>query len=74
MKLDKLRAYGRTFARVLPRYRTSPADLLHLLVKRPAILVAVGSYEAALLMSGRVDARLKALASLKTSSLTGCPF
>jgi alkylhydroperoxidase family enzyme len=74
MGLDKLRAAGKVFARRLPRYRESPADLLHLLVKRPAILTAVGTYETALLISGRIDSRLKSLAALKTSSLVGCPF
>ncbi len=67
-------AYGRTFARILPHYRETPADLLRLLIKRPAILGAVGTYETALLSSGRVDSRLKALASLKASALIGCPF
>ncbi len=71
MGLDKLRAYSKTFART--RYRRVP-DLLRLLVKRPAILAAVGTYETALLVSGRVDGRLKVLASIKASSLVGCPF
>jgi hypothetical protein len=74
MGFDKLLTYGETFARRLPRYRESPADLLRLLVRRPAILAAVGTYETTLLVSGRVDRRLKALASLKASSLIGCPF
>ena len=74
MILDKLLAYGKTFARRLPRYRESPDDLLRLLVKRPTILAAVGVYESALLISGRVDGRLKSLAMLKASSLVGCPF
>ncbi len=74
MILDKLLAYGKTFARRLPRYRESPDDLLRLLVKRPTILAAVGAYETALLISGRVDGRLKSLAMLKASSLVGCPF
>jgi hypothetical protein len=74
MGFNKLLAYGKTFARRLPRYRESPTDLLRLLAKRPAILTAVGIYETALLISGRVDGRLKALASLKASSLIGCPF
>jgi hypothetical protein len=39
MILNKLRGYGRVFARV--RYREVP-DLLRLLLKRPAILVGVG--------------------------------
>jgi hypothetical protein len=71
---DKLFAYGKTLARILPRYRESPADLPRLLAKTPAILAAVGTYETALLVSGRVDGRLKALASPKASALIGCPF
>jgi len=71
MGLDKLRAYSKAFART--RYRRVP-DLLRLLVKRPAILTAVGTYETALLVSGQVDGRLKVLASIKASSLVGCPF
>ncbi len=74
MIFDKILAYGKTFARILPRYRETPADLLRLLLKRPALLGAVGTYETALMMSGRVDSRLKALASLKSSALVGCPF
>ncbi len=74
MIFDKVLAYGRTFARILPRRREVPADLLRLMVKRPALLGAVGTYETALMVSGRVDSRLKALASLKSSALIGCPF
>jgi hypothetical protein len=74
MGFNKLFAYGKTLLRNLPRYRESPAALPRLLVKRPAILAAVVTYETALLASGRVDGRLKALASLKASSLIGCPF
>jgi hypothetical protein len=43
-------------------------------VKRPTILAAVSTYETALLVSNRIDGRLKALAMLKASSLIGCPF
>ncbi|HVF00856.1 MAG TPA: hypothetical protein VNA27_05880 [Rubrobacteraceae bacterium] len=71
MILNKLRSYGRVFARA--RYREMP-DLLRLLLKRPAILAGVGGYETALLVSGRVEGRLKALAQIKTASLIGCPF
>jgi hypothetical protein len=73
--LEKLLAYGRTLAHIiLPRYRERPADLPRLMAKRPAIMAAVGAYETALLLSDRVDSRLKALASLKASALVGCPF
>lgn len=71
MTFDKLRAYGRVFARV--RNRRVP-DLVRLLAKRPAITAAVGTYEVALLMSSRVDSRLKTLAQIKSASLIGCPF
>jgi hypothetical protein len=71
MLLDKLRAYGKTFARA--RYDEVP-DLFRLLLKRPAILMGVGTYESALLVSGKADSRLKMLATIKTSSLVGCPF
>ena len=71
MPLDKVRAYARVLARA--RSRQVP-DLLRLLVRRPAILTAVSAYETALLVSGRVDSRLKSLASIKSGSLIGCPF
>jgi hypothetical protein len=71
MFLNKLRAYGKTFAR--PRYDEVP-ELFRLLLKRPAILMGVSVYETALLASSKFDSRLKALASIKTGSLVGCPF
>ena len=71
MSLDKLRAYGKIFAST--RYRRV-SDLLRLLLKRPAILMGVSAYETALLASSKTESRLKALASIKTSSLIGCPF
>lgn len=71
MFLDKLRAYGKTFARA--RYDKVPG-FFRLLLKRPAILMAMSTYETALLVSGKVDSRLKALASIKTGALVGCPF
>ncbi len=71
MFLGKLRAYGKAISRT--RHRGIP-DLLRLLAKRPALLAGVGVYEGALLASGRVDSRLKALATIKASALIGCPF
>ena len=67
--LEKLRAY----AKVL-RSAKRPMETLRLLRRRPALLFAVNTYEMALLTSGRVDARLKARAQIKTSALVGCPF
>lgn len=71
MRLRDVLAPLKVFART--RYDRVP-DALRLLLKRPALLAAVGTYETALLASGRVEGRIKALAELKTSSLIGCPF
>ena len=40
----------------------------------PALMAAVSTYETAIILSNRVDSRYKALASIKASSLIGCPF
>ncbi|MCL6436991.1 MAG: hypothetical protein K6T51_00150 [Rubrobacteraceae bacterium] len=71
MRVRNLLAPLKVFVRT--RYGRVP-DLVRLLIQSPAILAAVGIYEGALLFSGRVDGRTKALAGLKTSSLIGCPF
>lgn len=68
--LKRLAAYGP----VLRRAKRNRADLLRYLVRRPAILGAVGAYEAAVMFSNRVDTRVKYLASTRASSLIGCPF
>ena len=68
--LEKVRAYART----LPKARRNRLDLVRYLIRRPAILLAVGAYETAGFVSGRVDFRVKALASVKASSMIGCPF
>jgi hypothetical protein len=60
--------------RVLVRARRNRSDLLRYLVRRPALLAAVGGYESALVLSSRAGTRLKLLAQIKTSSLIGCPF
>lgn len=69
--LANLRAYGRVLSRT--RSRRLP-DLVRLLASRPGIAFGVGSYEAGLMVSGRVDGRLKSLAAIKTGALIGCPF
>jgi hypothetical protein len=56
------------------RQARRPNPVPHLFRRRPALLLAVGAYETALLASGRVESRLKALAQIKTSALVGCPF
>jgi hypothetical protein len=67
---EKLAAYGR----VLPKARRNRTDLVRYVGRRPALLAAIGVYEGALLVSSRVDNRLKALAGLKVSARVGCPF
>ena len=72
--MSKLVAKVSAYARVLPKARRNRLDLVRYLVRRPALLVAVGGYEGAVLLSSRVDNRIKALAFVKTSSLVGCPY
>jgi alkylhydroperoxidase family enzyme len=61
------------FLRVMRR-KKRPMETLRLLRRRPALLLGVNAFETALLASGRVQSRLKALAQIKTSALIGCPF
>jgi hypothetical protein len=61
------------FLRVMRR-KKRPMETLRLLRSRPAILLGVNAFETALLASGRVKGRIKALARVKTSALIGCPF
>lgn len=68
--MAKLRAY----ATVLPRAKRNRTEIARLYLRRPALGLSVGAMEVAELLSGKVDIRLKALASLKTSSRIGCPF
>ena len=69
--IARLQGYRKVLARA--RRRGVPA-LARLLAKQPALLCAVGLFDLAQLATNRVDARLKSLASLKTSSLVGGPF
>lgn len=69
--LQNLRAVRQAFAGA-PRGRVP--DNVRLLLRRPAILLGNGCFEGGLMMSNRLDARLKCLAGLKTSALIGCPF
>ncbi len=63
----------RALLRVLRR-KKRPMETVRLLRQRPALLLGVNAFETALLASGRVEGRIKALASVKTSALIGCPF
>lgn len=68
--LLRLRAY----ARIMRKATRNQTDATKYLVRRPAIMAAVGVYEAAVLFSNRVDVRAKYLAGMRASSLIGCPF
>jgi len=61
------------FLRVMRR-KKRPLKTLRLLRHRPALLIGVNLFETALLASGAAPARPKALATIKTSALIGCPF
>jgi hypothetical protein len=62
------------YARVLPRARRNRNDLTRWMVRRPALLGAIGAYESAVMVSNRLDGRVKAFASLRASMQAGCPF
>ena len=68
--LRRLAAY----ARVLRRAKRNRIDLVKHLVRRPALLGAVGAYEAAVMFSNRANVRVKYLACTRASSLVGCPY
>ena len=66
--LDKLRAYATL------RWRRNHTDLLRWIVRRPALMVAMGTYEGAIIASNRAPDRYKTLADIKAAALVGCPF
>ena len=66
--LAKLRAYSTL------RPRRNYLDFIRYLVRRPALMFAVQTYETAIILSNRVESRYKQLAGMKVASLIGCPF
>jgi alkylhydroperoxidase family enzyme len=60
--------------RVLARARRNRLDLLRALARRPQLLLGTGVYELAIVLSARVDARLKILAELKAAAMVSCEF
>ena len=74
VSIRKVVAKAIAYARVIPRARRNRLDLVKNLIRRPAIGLAVLTYEGAAFMSSSVDHRLKYLASAKVSSRIGCPF
>ncbi len=63
-----------SFGRVFLTARRNRMDLLRWLGRRPQLLTSVAAYEVALATSARVDARLKALAEIKTAALINCEY
>jgi hypothetical protein len=61
------------FMRVMRR-KKRPLETIRLLRRRPPLLFGVNAFEMALMASGRMPVRPKALATIKTSALIGCPF
>jgi hypothetical protein len=59
---------------VLSRAKRNRRDFYRYALRRPQLAAAVGAYEFSLLLENSVDPRVKALASVKASSLAGCPF
>ncbi len=68
---SKLRSYAGVMG---ARDKSRPIEPMALLRKRLALMLGVNTFELAQMASGRVDARLKLLAQIKTSALVGCPF
>lgn len=72
--LGRLARRASAYLKIAPRARRNRTDYVRWLVRRPALFAAVSAYENAVLVSNGVEPRVKYLASLKASSLTGCPF
>jgi alkylhydroperoxidase family enzyme len=73
MKFRLLRRLD-AYRQIMSKPNRNKTDLLRYLVRRPAILAAVSTYETAVLVSNKVDPRVKTLAALRASSVIGCPF
>jgi AhpD family alkylhydroperoxidase len=65
---------ARAYAVIATRARRNRFDLLSRLARRPTIAIGVGTYEAGLFVSSRLDTRTKQLASAKAASMIGCQF
>ncbi len=64
----------RNFAAVFPSGKRNRMDLVSWLLRRPQLAAAVGGYETALVLSGRLDTRLKYLAELKAAAMITCEY
>jgi AhpD family alkylhydroperoxidase len=64
----------RNFGAVLASAKRNRTDMLGWLATRPQMIYAIGVYETALVLSGRMPARLKYLAELKAAAMVTCEF
>ncbi len=64
----------RHYVAALGKAKRNRSDLGGWLVRRPQVLVGTGVYETMLLLSNRLDPRLKELAELKTAGVVNCEF
>jgi hypothetical protein len=71
---DRASAIAQDFYRKAERAIGSVPEPLRVTAHSEAILQAYMGYERFLARAGRVEARLKSLANLKTAALVGCPF
>ena len=71
-----MRLLKRLFAytRIMRKANRNQMDAMKYIARRPAIAAAIGTYEVAVMVSNKVDVRVKYLACVRTSSLIGCPF
>ncbi|HYC00581.1 MAG TPA: hypothetical protein VEC57_15715 [Candidatus Limnocylindrales bacterium] len=70
----KLREKLRIYRRVFQKASRNRADLRRVLAHHGKVAFAVYAYELAVLLSSKVDPRLKTLGAIKASALVGCPF
>lgn len=59
---------------VLVRARRHRLDLVRALARRPQLLLGTALYEMAIVLSARVDDRLKVLAELKVAAIVACEY
>ena len=64
----------RAIRRVVPTARRHRTTFFRMLLRRPALLTATGTYEVATVLSGKVEPRLKQLAELKVAAIVSCEY
>ena len=67
---DRIRA----LTRVLRSARRNRTDFVRAMARRPQLLVAHAAFESGILLSARVEGRLKQLAELKVAAIVGCEY